>query len=177
MTIRVQILVLALGSAVLLTLGAGVGGLLVNKWSSPAPSPPELPVPQLLIEAHSLLEKGQLVEAEKNYRLVLKREPGDPEALTHLGNIAAQRGDRETALRSYDEALRRDPSYIHALWDKALLLRDKGNEVAAIQAWEDFVRLVPEDSQDALIVKKWIAESRARLAAQMGVGRSNPKAP
>ena len=130
----------------------------MSKFFSPASPPPDIPIPQLLSETHLLLEKGQFAEAEKSYRAVLSRDPGNPEAITHLGNIASQRGDVETALRYYEEALRRDPSYIHALWDKGLAFRDKGDDVGAIQAWEAFVRLVPPDSKDAVTVKKWIDE-------------------
>jgi tetratricopeptide (TPR) repeat protein len=157
----------ALGAAALFLVGGVFGGLAVYQFFSPASPPADLPIPQLLAETHLLLDKGQLAEAEKNYRAVLSRDPANPEAITHLGNIAAQRGDVEAALRNYDEALRSDPSFIHALWDKGLALRDKGDDVGAIQAWDAFVRLVPADSKDAVTAKKWIAESQARLAAQM----------
>jgi tetratricopeptide (TPR) repeat protein len=139
---------------------------------SPASPPADTPIPQLLAEAHRLLDKGDLVEAEKSYLSILKKDPAYPEAVTHVGNIASARGDLAAALRHYDEALRSDPSYIHALWDKALLLRDKGDDVGAIKVWEAFARLVPADSQDAATVKRWIAEGRERLATQLGATRN-----
>ena len=158
---------LILGAALLFILGTGSGILLVRK-SNPAPtSLPDLPISQLLADTHQLLDKGQLVEAERNYRFILERDPGNPEAITHLGNVVSQRGDLETALRYYDEALGRDPSYIHALWDKALALRAKGDDAGAIEVWKAFVALVPPDSQDAATVTKWIGESQAHLARQM----------
>lgn len=156
-----------LGAAALLIVGGVFGGLLVSKFFSPASPPADLPIPQLLAESHLLLEKGQFAEAEKNYRAVLNRDPGNAEAITHLGNIASQRGDLEAALRYYDEALRYDPSYIHALWDKGLALRDKGDDVGAIQAWEAFVRLVSPESKDAVTVKKWITDGQARVEAEV----------
>jgi tetratricopeptide (TPR) repeat protein len=160
---------LALGAALVFLLGAGFGILLVKKVYPPAPSLPDLPIAQLLADTHLLLDKGQLVDAERNYRLILDRDPGNPEAITHLGNILSQRGDLDTALRYYNEALQRNPSYIHALWDKALTLRAKGDDAGAIEAWEAFVALVPPDSQDAATVKKWIGESRARLAGKLNL--------
>ena len=172
MTIKGRKAFLALGAAALLIVGGVFGGLLVSKFFAPAFPPADLPIPQLLADTHLLLDKGQLAEAEKNYRAVLGRHPGNPEAITHLGNIASQRGDFEAALRYYDEALRYDPSYIHALWDKGLALRDKGDDVGAIQTWEAFVRLVPADSKDAVTVKKWIAEAQARVKAAQTVGGS-----
>jgi tetratricopeptide (TPR) repeat protein len=153
------------------------GGLLVNQFFTPASPPADIPIPQLLAETHLLLDKQQFTEAERNYRAVLDRDPGNPEAITHLGNIAAQRGDIEQALRYYDEALRRDASYIHALWDKALALQAKGDDVGAIQAWEGFVRLVPPESQDAVTVKKWIAEAQARVAAKLAAPQPLKKSP
>lgn len=168
MAIQEHKALLALGAVVLLIVGGVIGGLLVNKFSTPASPPADLPIPQLLAETHLLLDKQQFAEAERNYRAVLERDPGNPEAITHLGNIATIQGDIERALRLYDEALGRDPTYLHALWDKGLALRAKGDDVGAIQAWEGFVRLVPPDSQDAVTVKKWIAEAQARVAAKIG---------
>ena len=172
MASRERIGVVVLAGAVLVILGAGVGGLLLNRMFSPASPPADTPIPQLLAEAHRLLDKGDLVEAEKSYLSILKKDPAYPEAVTHVGNIASARGDLAAALRHYDEALRSDPSYIHALWDKALLLRDKGDDVGAIKVWEAFARLVPADSQDAATVKRWIAEGRERLATQLGATRN-----
>lgn len=168
---RKRIWGVVVGGAVLFILGAGVGGLLLKPMFSPASSPSDTPTPQLLAEAHQLLDKGDLVEAEKHYLSILKEAPANPEAITHLGNIASRRGDWEAALRNYDAALRSDPAYIHALWDKALALRDKGDDVGAIKVWDAFARLVPADSQDAATAKKWITESQERLTAQLGGDR------
>lgn len=172
MATRARTWVVVLGGAVLFILGAGVGGLLLKSMFSPASPPSSTPIPHLLAEAHRLLDKGDLVEAEKSYLSILKKAPANPEAVTHLGNIASRRGDLEAALRNYDEALRSDPSYIHALWDKALALRDKGDDVGAIRVWEAFGHLVPADSQDAATAKRWIAESQERLATQLGSTRN-----
>jgi len=169
---------LVLGAIVLFILGAGAGVLVVKNFYSPASPPlpvmppaslslPDMPIAQLLADSHVLLDKGQLADAERNYRQILDRDPGNPEAITHIGNIASQRGDLDTALRYYEDALQRDPSYLHALWDKALVLRAKGDDAGAIQTWEAFLRLVPPDSQDAATVKKMIAESRTRLGGQL----------
>ncbi len=158
---------LFVGAVVLLIAGGVFGALLVKQFFTPASPPPDLPIAQLLAETHLLLDKGQLEEAERNYRAVLDKDPGNPEAITHLGNVAAQQGDLDTALRYYDDALRQNPSYLHALWDKALALQAKGDDVGAIQTWEAFIRLVPPDSKDVATVEKLIAESRARLGAQV----------
>lgn len=172
MASRERVWIAGLGGAALLILGAIVGGLLSNPIFAPASSPSATPIPQLLAEAHQLLDKGDWVEAEKNYLSILKKDPANPEAITHIGNIASARGDMAVALRHYNEALRSDPSYIHALWDKALVLRDQGNDVGAIKVWEAFARLVPADSKDAATVNSWIAEGRERLATRLGATRN-----
>ncbi len=142
--------------------GLAAGGLLTGAFFLPPTPPPALSVPAQLEEAHRLLDKGLLADAEKNYLAVLGRDPVNPEALTHLGNVAFQQGDTERALRFYDAALRQDGSYAHALWDQGTALRAKGDAAGAIKAWEAFARLFPADSSDVIQVRKWIAEARAR---------------
>jgi len=88
LTIQERKALLVRGAAALLIVGGVFGGLLVSKFFSSASPPADLPIPQLLADTHLLLDKGQLAEAEKNYRAVLGRDPGNPEAITHLGNIA-----------------------------------------------------------------------------------------
>lgn len=143
--------------------GLVVGGLLTRAfWSAPSP-PPLLDISAQLKEAHVLLDKNLLSDAERMYLDVLKRDPGNPEALSHLGNVAFQEGDTERALRFYDMALQQDASYAHALWDKGIALRAKGDNPGAIKAWESFTRLFPPDSPDVIQVKKWIAEAQGQV--------------
>ncbi len=156
-------------STLLFLAGMAAGTLLTLRFFSPASSPAPLSVPSLLQDAHSFLDKGQDGEAEKGYLSVLARDPGNPEALTHLGNVAFRRGEADRALRYYDEALRRDPLYAHALWDKGLALQAKGDHAGAIKAWEAFARLFPPDSSDVVTVKKWIADAQSRLGSTKGV--------
>lgn len=156
---------LAAGAVGIFFSGLIVGGLLTRALFFPAPLPAPLSVPAQLEEAHRLLDKGLLADAEKNYLAILGRDPVNPEALSHLGNVAFQQGDMERALRFYDAALRQDPSYAHALWDKGTALRAKGDDAGAIKAWEAFARLFPADSSDVVQVRKWIAEAQARLGS------------
>ena len=143
--------------------GLIVGALLTRAFWSPASPPPLLDISAQLKEAHVLLDKNLLADAERMYLDVLKRDPGNPEALSHLGNVAFQQGDIERALRFYDMALQQDASYAHALWDKGIALRAKGDNAGAVQAWEAFARLFPADSPDVVQVKKWIAEAQTKV--------------
>jgi tetratricopeptide (TPR) repeat protein len=142
--------------------GILIGGLLTRAFLSPAAPPALLDIPAQLKEAHVLLDQNRLADAERSYLAILGRDPGNPEALSHLGNVAFQQGDVERALRFYEMSLQQDPSYAHALWDKGIALRAKGDYAAAIQAWEAFAQLFPPDSPDVVQVKKWIAEAQTQ---------------
>ena len=143
--------------------GLVIGGLLTRAFFFPGSPPVILDISAQLQEAHALLDKNLFADAERSYLAILGRDPGNPEALSHLGNVAFQQGDIGRALRFYDMALQQDPSYAHALWDKAIALRDKGDNVGAIKAWEAFAGLFPLDSPDVVQVKKWIAEAQAQV--------------
>jgi len=161
--------VLALWGAGLFLCGAVVGGFLAPRLFAPPTTPPTLPLVAALDEAHRFLDKGLDAEAEKSYLAILARDPANPEALTHLGNVAFGRGDIDLALRYYEASLRQDPSYAHALWDKGNALRARGDDAGAIQAWEVFAGLFPPDSSDVVQAKKWIAEAKARLSSPSAV--------
>ncbi|MDP2604967.1 MAG: tetratricopeptide repeat protein [Deltaproteobacteria bacterium] len=143
--------------------GLVIGGLLTRAFFFPGSPPVILDISAQLQEAHALLDKNLFADAERSYLAILGRDPGNPEALSHLGNVAFQQGDIGRALRFYDMALQQDPSYAHALWDKAIALRDKGDNAGAIKAWEAFAGLFPLDSPDVVQVKKWIAEAQAQV--------------
>jgi len=166
---------LAAGAVGFFLSGLVAGGLLTRAFFFPASPPAPLSVPAQLEEAHRLLDKGLLADAEKSYLAILGRDPVNPEALSHLGNVAFQQGDMERALRFYDAALREDASYAHALWDKGSALRAKGDDAGAIKAWEAFARLLPADSSDVVQVRKWITEARARQGSASNKPGGVPK--
>jgi cytochrome c-type biogenesis protein CcmH/NrfG len=146
-----------------LVAGLVIGGLFTRAAFFPASPPVILDISAQLQEAHALLDKNLLADAERIYLAILGRDPGNPEALSHLGNVAFQQGDVGRALRFYDMALQQDSSYAHALWDKGIALRAKGDNAGAIKAWEAFARLLPPESVDVVQVKKWIAEAQAQV--------------
>ena len=146
-----------------LVIGLVFGGLLTRALFLPASPPVVLDISAQLKDAHALLDKNLLADAERSYRAILGTDPGNTEAVSHLGNVAFQQGDIERAVRFYDMALQQDPSYAHALWDKGIALRAKGDNAGAIKAWEAFAQLFPPDSSDVVQVKKWIAEAQAQV--------------
>jgi len=167
--------ILAAGAVGFFLSGFIVGGLVTRAFFFPAVPPAPLSVPAQLGEARRLLDKGLPADAEKSYLAILGRDPANPEALSHMGNVAFQQGDMERALRFYDAALRQDPSYAHALWDKGTDLRAKGDDAGAIKAWEAFARLFPADSSDVVQVRKRVAAAQARLGSASNTPGGVPK--
>ena len=59
-----------------------------------------------------LIEKGDLVGAEKSARRILKLDKKAPEAYLLLGAAASARGDLEGAAAQYERAMEIDPDYV-----------------------------------------------------------------
>lgn len=135
--------------------------------AAPAPDPSK-PIPPevfrgMLDAAHQALEAGQYQQAIAAYQAILKRDPKNVEAITHLGVILATAGHDDSALEAFDKALAIDPKYAHAWWDKAQLLYEKKQDYKrAIPALEKFVALVPS-GQDRDRALKMIQDAKGRL--------------
>src|SRR5256886_13264130 len=69
----------------------------------------------MLQAARASLFEGRYGEAIAAYQAVLKRDPKNVDALTHLGLIVAIGGHADTALETLDRALAIDPTYPPAL--------------------------------------------------------------
>ena len=165
-------------------------GLLVSRYSTPAPPEPGMatapheappagppgttgggaprPIPKEMLEgmlkaAHQSLDAGRYQEAIAAYTAVLRREPRNVDAITHLGVILALAGHHAEALEAFDRALAIQPDYAHALWDKAGVqetLQDHGGALATL---ERFVRVAPPGA-DRDRAQERIRDARARLA-------------
>ena len=133
----------------------------------------------MLRAAHASLDAGRYQEAITSYRAVLKREPANVDAITHLGVILAVAGHADEALAAFDRALAINPDDLHALWEKARALQDLRQDFAgAIAVWERVVALTPP-GQDRDQAEARIRDARARLAAAPqpappAPGRSDP---
>src|SRR5262245_33757958 len=158
--------VLGAAGAGLLVFGVLLG-LLVSRYSTPAPPEPGMatappgapsvmgpgsaasgaprPLPREMLEgmlqaAHASLDAGRYQEAIAAYTAVLKRDPRNVDAITHLGVILALAGHHAEALEAFDRALGIDPDYAHALWDKAGVQEARQDHAGAIATLERFDR-------------------------------------
>jgi tetratricopeptide (TPR) repeat protein len=117
----------------------------------------------MLKAAHASLDAGRYQEAIAAYTAVLRREPRNVEAITHLGVILAIAGHQAEALEAFDRALAIDRDYAHALWDKAGVLEARQDHAGAVATLEHFVRVAPP-GPDRDRAQERIRQARARLA-------------
>ena len=145
----------------------GVAGPAVPSGPGGAPSgrpiTPEI-LQGMLQAARQSLMAGRYAEAIAAYQAVLKREPRNVDALTHLGFIVALGGHADTALETIDKALVIDPDYALAHYYRGQVLYEaKGDRAGAIKEWERFLVLVPSGPEHDQ-VQTLIKDARGRPA-------------
>jgi tetratricopeptide (TPR) repeat protein len=123
----------------------------------------------MLQAARASLFSRRYNEAIAAYQAVLKRDPDNVDATTHLGLIAAIAAQGEhgpemvdRALDLFDRALKVDPNYPPALLYRGQILYEVRKDVpGAIEAWERFVAVAPP-GEDRERVAKMLADARAQ---------------
>ena len=85
-----------------------------------------------LRQASAALKRGDLDRAEHLYRVVLKKHPGNTEALSGLGAVAELRRDPKAAAQMYDKVLKENPSYLPALKARADQKWNSGDKAGAL---------------------------------------------
>ena len=127
----------------------------------------------MLQAARESLFAGRYGEAIAAYQAVLKRDPDNVDALTHMGLIAgvAARGEHgpemiDRALGLLDRALKLSPDYPPALLYRGQVLYEAKKDTAgAIRSWERFVQVMPA-GEERTRVERMIAEAKARPAGE-----------
>jgi tetratricopeptide (TPR) repeat protein len=155
---------------------AGTRGPMMEEPSAAnAPRGPLTPamLQGMLGAARQSLYAGRYNEAMRAYQAVLKRDPNNVDALTHLGLMAGiaaqgQHGPEmvERALDLFDRALKIDPDYPPALLYRGQVLYEVRKDVpGAIRSWEKFVAVSPP-GEDRERVVKMIADARAQTGGK-----------
>jgi tetratricopeptide (TPR) repeat protein len=126
--------------------------------------PPEV-LRGMLQAARASLAEGRYGEAIAAYQAVLKRDPKNVDAMTHLALIVAIGGGPEhvdRALEAFDKALALDPNYLPALLYRGQVLYEiKKDRDGAIRSWQKYVAVSPPgDDRDR--VTKMIEEARSK---------------
>jgi tetratricopeptide (TPR) repeat protein len=130
------------------------------------PIPPEM-LAGMLRAARASLAAQRYSEAIAAYQAVLKRDPRNVDALTHLGVIIVATGNHaDTALETFDKALAIDPSYAPAhLYRGHVLYEVKRDYPGAVKAWERFLALVPA-GEDHQRVAALVKDARDKSASR-----------
>jgi cytochrome c-type biogenesis protein CcmH/NrfG len=129
--------------------------------ASMRPIPPEM-LARMLQAARQSLFDGRYQEAIAAYQAVLKRDPKNVDAMTHLALIVAMGGHADAALETFDKALSFDPKYGPALLYKGQVLYEvKQDYAGAIKAWERYLALGPA-GEDRQRVAALIQEARSK---------------
>lgn len=128
----------------------------------PRPIAPEM-LAGMLQAARASLFEGRYQEAIAAYQAVLKRDPRNVDALTHLALIVAIGGHSDPALESLEKALAIDPNYPPAhLYRGQILYEAKQDYRGAVEAWEKFVALAPRGEETARVTRL-IQEAKGRM--------------
>jgi tetratricopeptide (TPR) repeat protein len=126
-------------------------------------------------------EAGDIAEAERLYRILMKSDPTDASAPFNLGNLlrsCTRKLEAEAALRA---ATRVDPTFADAWYNLSDLLDEQGRSEAAIECLRTALRVAP-DYADAMfnlaLPSKSICRSNRLLASlsrqrlSIGMGRT-----
>ncbi len=102
-----------------------------------------------ITQAHSAEEAGDIAEAERLYRILMKSDPTDASAPFNLGNLlraSVRNVEAEAALRA---ATRADPTFADAWYNLSDLLDELGRSEVAIECLRNALRVAP-DYADAM---------------------------
>jgi cytochrome c-type biogenesis protein CcmH/NrfG len=115
----------------------------------------------MLQAARQSLEAERFSEAISAYQAVLRRDPSNVDAMTHLGLIVAMGGHADSALDTFSKALSIDPNYAPALLYRGQVLYEAKRDTAgAIAAWEKFLAVSPPGAERERVAKL-IADAKA----------------
>ncbi len=114
-----------------------------------APPPAERTVAALLARARSSLALGDTAGAEALWQQVLAADPGDAEALFHLGNLERERGHHPIAVAHYRQALVRAPGHAGLLNNLGLAYEAQGLADQAESCYREVLAAAP-NHPDAL---------------------------
>jgi tetratricopeptide (TPR) repeat protein len=140
--------------------GIGGGAAGPDGGSGGAPIPPAV-MEGMLKAARESLFAGRYSDAISAYQAILKRDPKNVDALTHLGLIVAMGGHADQALETIGRALALDPNYPPALLFRGqILYESKKDTTGAVQSWVKFLAVAPA-GEDRERVTKMIADAKA----------------
>jgi tetratricopeptide (TPR) repeat protein len=130
-------------------------------------SPPEQNADALFEQAQAAEETGDIAEAERLYRVVMKCDPADAAPPFNLGNMLRAAGCRVEAEAALRAATRADPMFAEAWYNLSDLLDEQGRSQAAVDCLRRALEAAP-DYADAMFNLALLLQrgSRHREAAE-----------
>jgi tetratricopeptide (TPR) repeat protein len=105
--------------------------------------PPEQSADTLFARAQSAEDAGDIAEADRLYRILMKCDPGDAAPPFNLGNMLRANGRKVEAEAALRAATRADPSFAEAWYNLSDLLDEQGRAEAAIDCLRSALRAAP----------------------------------
>jgi tetratricopeptide (TPR) repeat protein len=99
--------------------------------------------------ALNMEQQGRLTDAEAAWRAILKAQPGNAEALAHLGLIASHQEDYKDAAAYYRKALAVNPKLPGVRLNLGLALFKSGEMKEAVPVFTQLLKSAAPDSPDA----------------------------
>jgi tetratricopeptide (TPR) repeat protein len=106
-------------------------------------TPPERDADALFEQAQAAEETGNIAEAERLYRLLMKCDPTDAAPPFNLGNMLRADGRKVEAEAALRAATRADPMFAEAWYNLSDLLDEQGRSEAAIDCLRKALRAAP----------------------------------
>jgi tetratricopeptide (TPR) repeat protein len=98
----------------------------------------------LFEQAQSAEEDGDIPEAERLYRILMKSDPTDASTPFNLGNMLRADGRNVAAEAAFRAATRVDPTFADAWYNLSDLLDEQGRSEAAIECLRTALRVAPD---------------------------------
>jgi thioredoxin-like negative regulator of GroEL len=117
----------------------------------------------LFARARSAEEVGDIAEAERLYRLLMKSDPADASAPFNLGNMLRADARNTEAEAAFRDATRTDPTFAQAWYNLGDLLDDQGRTDAAIECLRKALQVAP-DYSDAMFNLALMLQRKNRYA-------------
>jgi tetratricopeptide (TPR) repeat protein/SAM-dependent methyltransferase len=139
-------------------------------------------VQALLAEAAQAHRAGQLDQAERGYRGILRHEPRHADSLHRLGLIAYQRGDHASAEKTIRQAIAQNPGHAAYHSHLAMALAAAGKTEDALRSCRQAMTLDPTlpDAPNTwgllLLAKGAFEDAAAAFAKSIALGGGWPEA-
>ncbi|NTU57868.1 MAG: tetratricopeptide repeat protein [Chlorobiaceae bacterium] len=101
-------------------------------------------IPDVLATAIKQQQAGRFDEAETNYRAIIGIYPSHTKALTLLGTLYLQRGNREDGISMLDRSLALDPDQPEVYNNRGIALQQIKEYLKALESFNQAISMKPE---------------------------------